>query len=128
VPRFTSDRLLALLTIWALLLCHGVFGTLHLIPDPVLQPTLAGEHATTHHPSGAHGAATPYKHPASHHADYFAVLLGALLGTLYLRLLLLNDRRRDKVFSAWRFVSSPPTTFSDLPRGPTLALLQVLRL
>lgn len=127
--RPTSDRLLALLAIWALLLCHGVFGTLHLTPDPVLQPTLAGEHTTTHHLSHAHGVA-PDEHPAPHHADaeYFAVLLGTLLGALYLWLLLLNDWRRDGTSSTRRFVGSSPTTVSNLPRGPTLPFLQVLRL
>ena len=127
--RPTSDRLLALLAIWALLLCHGVFGALHLIPDPVLQPIAAGEHATTHHHSHAHGGA-PEERPVPHHTDaeYFAVLLGTLLGALYLWLPLLNDRRCDETSSAWRFVSSPPATFSNLPRGPTLPLLQVLRL
>jgi hypothetical protein len=128
--RPTSDRLLALLAIWALLLCHGVFGALHLIPDQVLQPALAGEHTTTHHLSQAHGVTAPYEHPASHHADaeYFAVLLGTLLGALYLWLLLRNDRWRDRVFSALPFAGSPQATFSNLPRGPTLSLLQVLRL
>ena len=123
--RPTSDRLLALLAIWALLLCHGVFGALHLTPDPVLQPNPHGEHAMTHHPSGA-----PGERPAPHHTDaeYFAVLLGTSLGGLALWLLLLNDRRRDRFFSALHFAGSPQATFSNLPRGPTLSLLQVLRL
>jgi hypothetical protein len=123
--RPTSERLLALLAIWALLLCHGVFGALHLIPDPVLQPIAAGEHATTHHLSGAHGG-VPEERPVPHHTDvvYFAVLLGTLLGALYLWLLLLSDW----VFTTRRFVGSPPATVFNLPRGPTLPFLQVLRL
>jgi hypothetical protein len=123
--RPTSDRLLALLVIWALLLCHGAFGALHLIPDPVLQPIAAGEHATTHHLSGAHGG-VPEERPVPHHTDveYFAVLLGTLLGALYLWLLLLSDW----VFTTRRFVGSPPATVFNLPRGPTLPFLQVLRL
>ena len=128
--RPPSNRLPALLAIWALLLCHGVFGALHLFGDQALQPIAAVEHATTHHPSHAHGVTAPYEHPASHHTDaeYFAVLLGTLLGALYLWLLLLNDRRCDGTSSARRFVGSPPATFSNLPRGPTLPLLHVLRL
>jgi hypothetical protein len=123
--RPTSDSRLALLAIWALLLCHGVFGALHLIPDPVLQPIAAGEHATTHHLSGAHGG-VPEERPVPHHTDveYFAVLLGTLLGALYLWLLLLSDW----VFTTRRFVGSPPATVFNLPRGPTLPFLQVLRL
>src|SRR5215210_9530643 len=65
LPRLTTERLSALLLIWALLLCHGVFGSLHLVPDPALQPTLPGEHATTHLPSHAHGVAAPGEHPPS---------------------------------------------------------------
>jgi hypothetical protein len=92
--RPTSDRLLALLGIWALLLFHGVFAALHLIPDPVLQPIATGEHATTHHPSHAHGGA-PEERPAPHHTDaeYFALLLGTFLGGLAFWLLIRNYLR-----------------------------------
>ena len=128
MPRLTIDRIWALSLIWALLLCHGAFGALHLIPDPALQPNLSEEHATTHHPSGAHDG-TPEELPAPHHpdAEYFAVLLGTFLGGLALWLLLLNHRR-DGTSSARHFLASPPATFSNLPRGPTLPFLQVLRL
>jgi len=124
----TTERLSALLLIWALLLCHGVFGSLHLVPDPALQPSLPGEHATTHLPSHAHGVAAPGEHPPSHHAEYFAVLLGTFLGGLALWSLLENDRWSDGTSSARRFAGSPPATVFNLPRGPTLTLLQVFRL
>jgi hypothetical protein len=123
--RPTSDSRLALLAIWALLLCHGVLGAFHFTSDAAIPPTPVGEHATPHHLSGA-----PEVRPVPHHTDaeYFAVLLGTFLGGLALWLLLRNDRRRDRVFSARCFVGSPPATVFNLPRGPTLPFLQVLRL
>jgi hypothetical protein len=103
---------------------------MHLVSDPALQPTSAGEHVMAHHPSGAHGAAAPEERPASHHADaeYFAVLLGTFLGGVTLWLLLRNDRRRERPFSTWRLAGSSSATVFNLPRGPTLPYLQVLRL
>lgn len=126
-PRL--DRFTVILCAAILLLCHGAFGALHLISDPSAPPALTGEHATAHHPSHAPGG-VPEESPASHHpdAEYFAVLLGTFLGGLTLWLLLLDDRRRDRTFSARRFVGSPPATVFNLPRGPTLPFLQVLRL
>ena len=56
------------------------------------------------------------------------MLLGTFLGSLTLWLLLLNDRRRDRTFSARRFVGSPPATVFNLPRVHPLPFLQVLRL
>jgi len=113
------------LPIWALLLCHGAFGVLHLISDPVSPPISAGEHATAHQPSGAHGGPVSEERPAPHHAQYFAVLLGAFLGGLTLWLLLKKGRGRDGTFSARRLRGSPPATVFNLSRGPTLPLLQV---
>ena len=132
MPAFSSpriERFVIGLSAAVLILCHGAFGALHVSGGPSVPPTVAGEHAATHLPPHAPGG-VPEEHPASHHADaeYFAVLLGTFLGGLTLWLLLLNDRRRDRTFSARRFVGSPPTTVFNLPRGPTLPFVQVLRL
>jgi hypothetical protein len=131
MPVFSSPRTLRFvlgLSVATLLLCHGAFGALHLIPGPALQPNLAGEHTATHHPSHASGVA-PDEHPDPHHpdAEYFAVLLGTLLSGLTFWLLLLNHRR-DGISPARHFLASSPATVSNLPRGPTLPFLQVLRL
>jgi hypothetical protein len=130
LSRPTRDRISwALSLIWVLLLCHGAFGALHLIPAPAFQPNPVGEHTAMHYPSGAHDS-TPEELPAPHHTDseYFAVLLGTFLGGLALWLLFFNHRRRDGTSSVRRFVVSPSATVFNLPRGPTLPFLQVLRL
>jgi hypothetical protein len=103
-------------------------GSLHLVPDPIHQPTPADEHAAAHHASQAPGNAASEEHPASHHAEYFAVLLGTFLGGLALCLLLQNGVRRRTVFSAGRILCPPPATVFNRPRGPTLHVLQVLQL
>jgi hypothetical protein len=85
----------------------------------------AGEHATAHQSSGAHGDPVSEERTAPHHAQYFAVLLGTFLGGLTLWLLLKKGRGRNGTFSAWRLRGSPPATVFNLPRGLTLPLLQV---
>ena len=122
--RPTTCKVLTLVATWALLLCHGIFGVVHLVPDPVPHSNPHGEHAAPHHLSGP-----PGESPVARHADseYFAVLLGTFLGSLTLWLLLRSDRLRDGIFSALRLAGSPRATFS-LPRAPTLPFLQVLRL
>ncbi len=124
----SRSTFLTLLLVGTLLLCHGIFGVLHLCsasPIPVhheheqLVSTgtgdtgmLAHEHATCHLTG----------------AEYFAVLFATFIGLLILGLLLKGAR-------LWHVVS--PSFVSDrylrssvlhLPRGPTLPLLQVLRL
>src|SRR5215210_1900676 len=73
-------RFLALLFIGALLLCHGVFGAVHLCPTP--QASAKHVHA---HPSSAQMEAPAHEHPLCHlvhAAEYFAVLLVALFGLI----------------------------------------------
>lgn len=124
------DRSIATLSAAILLLCHGALGSLHLISDPAAPTPSTGEHAAAHHPSDATGVAAPDERPTAHHADaeYFAVLLGTFLGGLALWLLLWNDARKVRVFSALRLAGRRPTTAPNLPRGPTPTFLQVLRL
>jgi hypothetical protein len=85
ISRSGREKILPLLLVGALLLCHGVFGPLHLVcasPECV-------EGAA--HPAGHHSAAGTMGHahenPVGHatSADYFAVvagLLGLLVGSL----------------------------------------------
>lgn len=56
------------------------------------------------------------------------MLLGTFLGGLALCLLLRNGVRRHTVISAGRILCPPPATVFNLLRGPTLHVLQVLRL
>ena len=125
--RPTSDRLLALLAIWALLLCHGVFGSLHLICYP---PQCAGDagHQTV---AGAIGDA--HKHSADHEIShevstgYFAVLVSSLLG-LFLGLLPKGAPLRIGLTAHWPVVLRPVPTVLRPPPTPTPLTLQVFRL
>lgn len=89
------------LAVACLLLCHGVFGALHLFSGPLASSALVGEHVAHHSPPGEHNVTGNGDHTEQHHVDaaYFAVLLGLLVGGV-----------------------------PNLPRGPTAPLLQVLRL
>ena len=118
-------RQLSVLLVGTLLLCHGVFGALHLVCYP---PPCAGdaEHAAEHQ-AGAVGDA--HEHPASHGTStgYFAVLavglLGLLLGLLPkgASLWIRRNARWPVVLRRWRAVLPPPPT-------PTPLALQVFRL
>jgi hypothetical protein len=113
------------------LLCHGIFGAAHLVSGAVAFSPPAGEHAAEHPPDDGHDGAGDGERPASHHedAEYFAVLIGILLGGPALWLLIRKNRRRDGIFCALRrFAARPLAAIFKLPRGPTIALLQVFRL
>ena len=133
LDRLTDHRILPQVLIWALLLCHGAFGALHVVADPaVANPAPAalstGVPVTAHHASG-HDDRAGHERRANHAgAEYFAVLLGTFFGGLALWALRRNASRRLGMSSAtWRSWGTLPAIFS-LPRGPTLSLLQVFRL
>jgi hypothetical protein len=123
--KLLGVRQLSLLLVGALLFCHGVFGSLHLVCDP---PRCADgvEHAAEHHP--APGAAGAHEHPAGHGTgpEYFAVVAGLL--SLLLSLL-------PKGASSWIGVGiRQPTVLRRASavfrpaRAPTSPVLQVFRL
>jgi hypothetical protein len=125
--KLLGFRQLSLVLIVALLFCHGVFGSLHLL---CYSTQCAGhaEHAAEHHAAaGARGDGP--EHPGGHvtSTGYFAVLafafLGLLLGMLPglapLRLRL--DARRPATLRQVPAVVRPPPT-------PTRLTLQVFRL
>ncbi|MDQ3913310.1 MAG: hypothetical protein M3305_16380 [Actinomycetota bacterium] len=121
-------RVLIGLSVVCLLLCHGAFGALHLIPDPLILPVPAGEHASSHSPDEERDATRNSGYPVQHHtgSEYFAVLLGFLVGVA---LLLLGHIRRWNQNYAPRFVGNAVlAVFTNLPRGPTTPFLQVFRL
>ena len=124
-------RLATLCLIGVLLLCHGVFGALHLCTTP--HAGSPAQHALHEHSSEGMGAGS-YDHQACHliHAgNYYAVLLTALLG-LALGLVLLLKRAR-----VWSRITLPPAVFRNFcpavlhpPPAFTVSpfLLQVMRL
>ncbi len=124
--KLPSARLLSVLLAGALLLCHGVFGVVHLICDP--PQCVAIGHAPEHRAAHAAAAADAHEHPAGHETstEYFAIfagLLGLLLG-------LLPKGTASRVGVGAR---RPPVVrrASDMfrpARGPSPPSLQVFRL
>jgi hypothetical protein len=110
-----------------LLLCHGVFGVMHLVCDP--PRCVAAEHAAEHQAAQAGAeAGEEHEHPAGHGtgAGYFAVLAG-LLG------LLVGLLHKGVVSRVGIGVRQPPVVRREPDvfrhaRGPTLPVLQVFRL
>ena len=116
---------LSVLLAGMLLLCHGIFGALHLVCDP---PVCAGaaEHPAGHEPA-AGAAAGVHEHPADHGTGtgYFAVVAG-LLGLL-LGLLPKGCPSRDRIGMRWPpALRRAPVVFRPV-RAPTLPILQVFR-
>lgn len=110
----------------ALLLCHGVFGALHLVCDT---PRCAGaQHAAEYRPAQAGAAADAHEHPAGHEAgtEYFAVVAG-LLGLL-LGLLPKGAPVRVGMRARRAHVLRRASAVFRPARAPTLPTLQVFRL
>ena len=81
--KLLGSRQLSLLLVFTLLLCHGIFGALHLVCYP---PQCAGdaEHAADHQ-LAAGAVSGAHEHPAGHHGtsiEYFAVLVFGVLSLL----------------------------------------------
>ena len=117
---------LAQLVVGALMLCHGVFGSLHLCPTP----HVATNHVHEHHSSTQTGAATHNDYPlchVGHAAEYFAVLLAGFLA-LILGLVLKKASLSSKLSTPLIVERRLHPVGLHLSRGPTLPLLQVLRL
>jgi hypothetical protein len=124
--KLPGIRPLSLLLIGTLLLCHGVFGALHLI---CASPECAGdaEHPAEHH--AATGAGDAHEHPSGHatSTEYFAVLavgfLGLLLGS--------NPKRRPLrigLDACWPVVLRRVPAVLRPPPIPTPLTLRVFRL
>src|ERR671921_219962 len=82
--KLLSVKKLSVLLAGAVLLCHGVFGALHLVCDP-LEWCIGGvQHSAEHQTST--GAGDVHEHPPSHDVStaYFAVVALGLL-VLFLR-------------------------------------------
>ena len=123
--RGSIGRQLALLLVGTLLLCHGVFGALHLC-STLTAPT----HQTHEHPSFADETVAGHDHQVCHltGTEYFVVLFTAFLG-LVLGLLLKGSRLWGRVASLKLSKPYLPPLVSHPPRGPTkLPILQVFRL
>ncbi len=123
--RPKGKQLAALLLVGTLLLCHGVFGVLHLCSTPT-----ASTHQSHEHRSFADETVVGHEHPVCHltGGEYFTVLFTAFLG-LVLRLLLKGARLWGRVTSLKLYEPYLPPYASHPPRGPTKPpVLRVFRL
>lgn len=119
MPDPTGDRLLALLLIWSLLLCHGVFGSLHELSNLAIPEHPAAEsHQEEHEPA---------RHLQTGAHDYAAALLALLLGAVYWFLRLVA-RNRNASPPPRRALPLPTTRTFHLPYAKGPPLLQVFRL
>jgi len=123
-------RLVILCLVGALLLCHGVFGALHLCSTT--EPAASADSHLTHdHHDSSEAGANTNEHSVCHllhAAAYYAVFLAAFLWLVF-GLLLLKGAR------LWSTSTAPAASFRRFepvvlhpPRGPTLPVLQVFRL
>ena len=121
-------RLPALLVLLAgtLLICHGVFGGLHLVCVP---PECVGgpERGAEHQPQVGVAGGAQHEHPAGHgtSTEYFAVVVAGLLGLL---LSLLPKVGLSLTGSHWFPILRQASALFRLARAPTLPVLQVFRL
>jgi hypothetical protein len=125
--KLLGERQLSVLLVGTLLLCHGVFGALHLVCIP---PQCAGdaEHAAGHR-AAAGGVGDSHEHPADHGTStgYFAVLAVGLLGLL-LGLVRNGAPLRIWLEAPWPAVLHLVPAVVRPPPTPILSTLQVFRL
>jgi hypothetical protein len=116
-------RILAPLLVLTLLACHGVFGGLHLsVPASVL----AGEHPPHHAGSAVDETGGTHDEVPLGGANYAATLFFFLAAVFWL--LFGSKLTRVGARIAWPVRGRHRLAVFGYPRGPTLALLQVLRL
>jgi hypothetical protein len=126
--KLPSVKKLSVLLAGAVLLCHGVFGALHLVCDP-LEWCIGGvQHSAEHQTST--GAGDVHEHPPSHDVStaYFAVVALGLL-VLILRLLpKCAAGLRIRLGTRWPEVLRRAPAVLRPPPTPALPVLQVFRL
>jgi hypothetical protein len=123
--RLTRAKVLALLLVGALLLCHGIYGVVHLCSASSVFVSEGHEYSSL----AQMGMVDHEDHPSCHPegAEYFAVLFAAFLG-LVLGLLLEGARPYGKVATSFALDLRLRPSVPYPPRGPTLTVLQVFRL
>ncbi len=126
--KLLGMRHLSALLIGSLLLCHGVFGALHLVCDPLEWCIGGAQHSAEHQPRS--GAVDAHEHPTGHGGStaYFAVVALGLL-VLILRLLpKCAAGLRIWLGTPWTAVLRLVPAVLRPPPTPTLPVLQVFRL
>ena len=122
-----SVKKLSVLLAGAVLLCHGVFGALHLVCDP-LEWCIGDQHSAEH--QSRSGAGHAHEHPTGHDVStaYFAVVALGLL-VLILRLLpICAAGLRIWLGTRWTSVLRRVPAVLRPPPTPALPVLQAFRL
>jgi hypothetical protein len=122
-----SVKKLSVLLAGAVLLCHGVFGALHLVCDP-LEWCIGAQHSAEH--QSRSGAGHAHEHPTGHDVStaYFAVVALGLL-VLILRLLpICAAGLRIWLGTRWTSVLRRVPAVLRPPPTPALPVLQAFRL
>jgi hypothetical protein len=126
--KLLGIRHLSVLLIGTLLLCHGLFGALHLVCDPLEWCFGGTQHSAEHQTST--GAGDTHEHHTGHGGStaYFAVVALGLL-VLILRLLPECDAGlRIWLGTRWTAVLRWVPAVLRPPPTPTPPVLQVFRL
>ena len=126
--KLLSVKKLSVLLAGAVLLCHGVFGALHLVCDPLEWCIGGAQHSAEHQTST--GAGDAHDHPPSHDVStaYYAVVA---LGLLVLILRLLPECAaglRIWLGTRWTALLRRVPAVLRPPPTPTAPVLQVIRL
>ena len=123
-----SVKKLSVLLAGAVLLCHGVFGALHLVCDPLEWCAGEAQHSAKHQTAG--GAGDAHEHPTGHDVStaYFAVVALGLLGLILRLLPKCAAGLRIWLGTRWPAVLRRVPAVLRSPPTPTLPVLQVFRL
>jgi hypothetical protein len=123
-----SVNKLSVLLAGAVLLCHGVFGALHLVCDPLEWCAGGAQHSAEH--QTAAGAVDAHEHPTGHDVStpYFAVVALGLLGLILKLLPKCAAGLRIWLGTRWPAVLRRVPAVLRPPPIPTLPVLQVFRL
>jgi hypothetical protein len=126
--KHLGTRQLSVLLVGTLLLCHGVFGALHLVCDPLEWCAGGAEHAAEHQAVGG-AMGDEHEHPAGHgtSTEYFAVLVVGLL-SLLLGLLPEGAPLRISLDVRWPVILRRLPAVLSTPPAPAPPTLQVFRL
>ena len=126
--KLPSVKKLSVLLAGAVLLCHGVFGALHLVCDPLEWCAGGAQHAAEH--QTAAGAVDAHEHPTGHDVStpYFAVVALGLLALILRLLPKCAAGLRIWLGTRWPAVLRRVPAMLRPPPTPTLPVLEVFRL
>jgi hypothetical protein len=126
--KLLSVKKLSVLLAGAVLLCHGVFGALHLVCDPLEWCIGGAQHSAEHQTST--GAGDAHEHPTGHDVStaYFAVVALGLLGLILMLLPKCAAGLRIWLGTRWPAVLRRVPAVLRSPPTPALPVLQVFRL